>query len=110
LPAGRAANALFLYYTGDGGEVSANKIDNSLPLIGFFIGGGFCYFKIVNGAADITVNDVANLCRKSGLALSGSAAVTPSGCRNTSLSLPLTWTMKANNRRTVTRSLPARQV
>jgi hypothetical protein len=37
--------------------VGANKIDNSLPLIGFLIGGGFCCFKIDKGAADITVND-----------------------------------------------------
>jgi hypothetical protein len=42
----------------DGSGMGANKIDNSLPLIGFLIGGGFCCFEIDKGAADITVKDV----------------------------------------------------
>ncbi len=32
---------------------------STLPAIGFFIGGGFCWFEIDKGAADIAIDDVA---------------------------------------------------
>jgi len=52
---------IFFLYTTLNPKYLYSGCRNTMPAISFFVGGGFCCFKIDKGVADITDDDVAEM-------------------------------------------------